>query len=169
MRDAYKDIVFGLALFGISIFVLYWLIPVGIDSPGAVQTRALAPEFWPRIIIIALTGLSLLVALQGAVRIRQLRAGGPEDGPPSAGIDLVSKGKALVAILLLFAFEAVLDWGGLVVPSMLAIAVFTVLYGERRPHLIIPVAIGIPLVLYFFFLKVAQVPMPLGVFEDLLP
>jgi len=168
MRDAYKDIFFGIALFGISLFVLYWLIPVGIESPGAIQNETLAPAFWPRIIIVALAGLSLLVALQGAARLRQLRAGGPEAEPP-ATIDLLSEGKALLAILLLFAFERVLYWGGIVVPSMLAIAVFTLFYGERRPHLIIPVAIGIPVVLYFFFLKVALVPMPLGVFENLIP
>lgn len=169
MRDAYKDIVFGLILFGISVFTLNWVIPVGIDSPGAIQTRALAPAFWPRIIIIALAGLSLLVAAQGMVRARQLRASGDDTAPPSAKFDPVGEGKSLLAIVLLFAFDAVLDWGGIVVPSMVAIAVFTLFYGERRPYLIIPVAIGIPLVLYFFFLKVAQVPMPLGVFEDLLP
>ena len=42
------------------------------------------------------------------------------------------------------------------------------LHGERRLAVLVPVSIGLPIALYLFFLKVANTPMPLGIFEDLI-
>ncbi len=52
---------------------------------------------------------------------------------------------------------------------MVAVVVFTALHGETRIQYYVPVAILGPVALYYFFLKVALVPMPLGVFEPLFP
>jgi putative tricarboxylic transport membrane protein len=164
MRSAYKDVVLGVALLAISIFVLAWLIPVGIDSPGTISNPALAPAFWPRLIMIAMTALSVVVLFQGLNRIRIVRAEGIKAEPHVRNI--AGNLKTAIAAVGLFVFTWTMTWGGIVVPSMVALAFYMALYGERRLAIIIPVSMGVPLALYFFFLKVALVPMPLGIFED---
>lgn len=168
MHGAYEDIGLGVFLTAASLMVLFWLIPVGIQSPGNITEVALAPAFWPQIIIIGMAVLSGVLALQGVLRLRRIRQGAEEPEPP-VGRDVVGKVKVVAAIALLFAYYWVMTWGGIVVPSMLAIIVFTALYGERRIHYYGPLGVVFTLALYYFFLKVAQVPMPLGIFEGWLP
>lgn len=167
MSEAYKDIGLGLVLFIAALAMHFWGIPAGVDSPGSIANRALAPAFWPRIIVVALGLFSLVIAAQGAMLAWRIGRGLEEAAvraPHPAGTI-----KVIVAIALLFVYVWSLDWGGLVVPSMVAIVVFTALHGETRIQYYIPVAILGPVALYYFFLKVALVPMPLGVFEPLFP
>lgn len=164
MRSAYNDVVLGIALFAISVFVLAWLIPVGIDSPATIRDPALAPAFWPRIIMVGMTALGVIILLQGLNRIRLLRAAGVELEPHEPNI--AGNLKTAIAAVGLFIFTWSMNWGGIVVPSMAALALYMLLLGERRLTVIIPVSIGVPLALYLFFLKVALVPMPLGIFES---
>ena len=37
--------------------------------------------------------------------------------------------------------------------------------GERRYRFFVPVAVLLPIVLYYFFTKIAAIPIPLGFFE----
>jgi putative tricarboxylic transport membrane protein len=164
MRSAYKDVVLGIALLAISVFVLVWLIPIGIDSPATIRDPALAPAFWPRLIMIAMTALGVIILLQGLNRIRLLRAEGVVAEPLEPNI--AGNLKTAVAAIGLFIFTWTMTRGGIVVPSMVALALYILLNGERRLTIIIPVSIGVPLALYLFFLKVALVPMPLGIFEN---
>lgn len=164
MRSAYNDVVLGIALLAISVFVLAWLIPVGIDSPGTISNWALAPAFWPRLIMIAMTALSVVILFQGLNRVRILRAEGVEAEPREPNI--AGNVKTAIAAIGLFIFTWTMTWGGIVVPSMVALALYILLHGERRLTIIVPVSIGVPLALYLFFLKVALVPMPLGIFEN---
>lgn len=168
MHEAYKDIGLGVFLTAVSLLVLFWLIPVGIQSPGEITEVALAPAFWPQIIVVGLAVLSGVVAAQGVVRLRRIRQGVEERGPP-VGRNVLGNVKVVVAIALLFAYYWIMTWGGIVVPSMLAIVVFTALHGERRIHYYGPLGVVFSLALYYFFLKVARVPMPLGIFEGWLP
>lgn len=167
MRAAYKDIVLGATLIALCLLTLFWLIPVGIDSPGSISNRALAPAFWPHLIMIAMTGLSAIVLIQGisAYRTARARDFGDKDKAIS---NPTGKAKVAIAAVMLFVFTWSMTWAGIVVPSMVALAFFIALHGERRIKLILPVAVGVPIGLYLFFLKVALVPMPLGIFEELL-
>ena len=167
MSEAFKDIGLGLFLLAGALVTLYWVIPEAVQSPGAVANPWLAPAFWPKIIVVALGGVSVVVAVQGAMRAWRIRAGIEEpvepDWHPAGTV------KVLAAIAILFVYYWSLTWGGIVVPSAAAILVFTLLHGERRFRFFVPAAILFPLVLYYFFLKVALVPMPLGIFEPLFP
>ena len=167
MSEAYKDIGLGLFLLIAALVLLFWGIPAGIQSPGAIANPTLAPAFWPRIIVIALAVFSVVVGVQGVNRAVRIRKGLEEAAtrvPNPAGTV-----KAIAAIGLLFVYVWSLSWGGLVVPSMVAIIAFTALHGEKRVQYYVPAAILFPLALYYFFLKVALVPMPLGVFKPLFP
>lgn len=167
MRAAYRDIVLGAVLLVLCLFTLFWLIPVGIDSPGTITNRALAPAFWPHIIMVAMTVLSVTVLLQGVNAYLRARKQGAADVDEQES-NWPGSIKVAVAAVMLFVFTWAMTWGGIVVPSMFALAFYIALHGERRLTIILPVSIGVPLGLYYFFLKVALVPMPLGIFEDML-
>jgi hypothetical protein len=51
---------------------------------------------------------------------------------------------------------------------MLALVGNLLLAGERRATIIIPVAALLPVVLYLFFYKIANIPIPLGIAAPLL-
>ena len=55
----------------------------------------------------------------------------------------------------------------MVVPGAALIFVLMAFGGERRWLLAAAVAAGVPLLLYAFFVHVAGIPIPLGVFETL--
>jgi len=160
-----KDVVLGAVLLALSLFTLLWLIPVGIDSPGAVANPALAPAFWPRIIVIAIAFVSLIIMAQGLLRRAQaFEPGDREAGPAFTKADwwVVIAG----AVIAIYVWS--MHWGGLVVPSIAALAATIALHGERRLIVILPVSVGVPTVLYLFFVKVAGLSIPLGVFAGVL-
>lgn len=169
MRDAYKDIGLGLFLLAAALLMLFWIIPVGVQTPGSARNPILSPPFWPRLIMIALAGLSLIIIAQAAARIRRIKKGLADEVAVTAALDASGAVKVVIAIALLFVYYWSLTWGGLVVPSMLAILVFTALYGEKRFQYFAPAALLFPLAIYYFFTDIAQVPIPLGVFENLVP
>ena len=64
-------------------------------------------------------------------------------------------------------FYVLIPFLGMVVPGMAVIFGLMVLGGERRWLLAAAVAAGVPLLLYVFFVHVAGIPIPLGIFETL--
>jgi len=72
-----------------------------------------------------------------------------------------------VALGALFGFYALIPSLGMVVPGAALIFGLMAFGGERRWLLAAVVAAGVPLLLYAFFVHVAGIPIPLGVFETL--
>ena len=64
----------------------------------------------------------------------------------------------------MFIYQQSIDSLGIVATSAVAILLMTTLSGYRNWKVIIPVAALLPVGLYYFFLKVAHIPMPLGIF-----
>lgn len=149
----------GVALLGLVIFAV--LIPWGIDQPGNVEHTALAPDFWPRIIAVAMMALGALLAVRP----------GPDDDDEDGGEDSgrwLHRLPGLAAVLgALFGFHVLIPSLGMVVPGVAVIFGLMVLGGERRWLLAALVAAGVPVLLYAFFVHVAGIPIPLGVFETL--
>lgn len=174
-----KDTVVGGTVVAFALLELFFLVPYGVDDPGTVDVMALGPNFWPTVIGVFLLFMGSLVIGQDVLR-RRTRAFVPEppDSPDSpatvATVDGEENGPALLApvprtiaaVALLFVYYAVLDPLGMVAASMLAMAAFTLLAGERRLTIVIPLALAVPVVLFLFFREIAQVSIPLGLFED---
>ena len=149
----------GVALLGLVIFFV--LIPWGIDQPGNVEHAALAPDFWPQIIAVLMMALGALQALRPA----------PDDDDEDSREDSGSwRHRApglVVALGALFGFYVLIPSLGMVVPGVGVIFALMVFGGERRWGLAATVAAGVPILLYAFFVHVAGIPIPLGVFETL--
>ena len=147
----------GVALLGLLIFAV--LIPWGIDQPGNVEHAALAPDFWPQIIAVTMMALGVLLAVRPAPD--------DEDGGEDSGRWLHRVPGLAAALGALFGFYVLIPSLGMVVPGMAVIFGLMVLGGERRWLLAAAVAASVPLLLYVFFVHVAGIPIPLGIFETL--
>ena len=149
----------GVALLGLGIFFV--LIPWGIDQPGNVEHIALAPDFWPQIIAVVMMALGVLQAL------KPTPDDDDEDGGEDFGRWLHRVPGLAVALGALFGFYVLIPPLGMVVPGVAIIFALMVFDGERRWVLAATVAAGVPILLYAFFVHVAGIPVPLGVFETL--
>ena len=69
------------------------------------------------------------------------------------------------AIISLFVYYESVKILGMFTASILFFLVFTILYGDARYKIILPLAVILPLALSYFFTNVANVPMPQGIFE----
>jgi putative tricarboxylic transport membrane protein len=75
---------------------------------------------------------------------------------------LVSVLKVLIPAIL---FVAAIGWLGIYVSAALYIAIFMAWLGKYKPWIIAPVAIGVPIVLFFLFDIWFLVPLPKGPLE----
>lgn len=168
---ATKEFRVGLAMVAVAALGWFAAIPAGIDLPQSVQFAALSPDFWPRIVMVLLGICGAVVAVQAHVERRAgtASAPAPQDGtsdgtlvehPLATRIQRVS-----FAIACLFAFYFAIGYIGIIVSSTLTVLALTVALGQRAWRHVLPLAALLPVVLYYFFVYVAQVPMPLGMFE----
>jgi len=169
-----RDLVLGLLLAGYSLFMALVGIPFGIDSPEEVPNPALSPRLWPDIIIAITAFLAALLILRAV--LGKKRADGPEPAgsplpPPEEGgaVDATMEWQGrtgtiltLIGAVFLLLTYPVLNLFGLLVGSVILMVAFSVLYRERQWLALIGCAIGIPLVCYLFFEKVANIPIPMG-------
>ena len=108
-------------------------------------------------------GLAMLV--RSAIQRRNGDTSGEASAVPGEDSDMWRAG---VVIVLGFVLYAVLESLGFVLATAIALVVLMLFAGERRPQIVVPVAVGVPLALYFFFTKAASIPIPSGVLESIL-
>ena len=167
--DIRNDLITGGIVVIFALVVLLLLVPYGVDRPGQVDLSALSPNFWPTVLGYFLLLMGGLVTGQTLWRHKKNRSRCFESTAPSEdwpGLGPVPK--TLAAVALLFVYYAVLNPLGLVAASILAMIAFTLLAGERRIVILAPLAILVPIGLYLFFQEVAQVSIPVGIFEEML-
>ena len=139
------------------------LVPIGIQEPGSVDFAALSPAFWPRLVCIGLGAMGAFIAVAA-----YLNRGSAEDSEPDEQAQFslpVVLLRIALALGLMFAAYFLLEPLGFVVTGALVLLAFMVFAGERNPAVMLPVAAGVPLFLYFFFTRVANIPIPNGVLE----
>lgn len=160
MSRSTQDIAYGLVVgLGFTAFFV-WGIPAWIETPADVRIAAVSPAFWPEVVTLFLAATGFALAVGG---LRRRLAEGPrrrETGTAPARWNL----NPLFTLGVFLAYYLLTDLLGIVPASVLALAVMAVRYGERNRLVLSAVALGLPLALYGFFVWVAKVPMPLGLF-----
>lgn len=151
----------GMVMLLLGLAVILLLIPIGVDEPRRIKYAALSPSYYPRIIAICLSLLGLVITVRSVVAPPTDTAEESENRP-----DAFQRIAVVFGILL--AMALVLTTLGFIVTTALALGAAIWFAGERNYVLIVSMAILIPLALYFFFLKVAGIPIPLGVLHPLL-
>ena len=153
----HKNLISGFMMLVFGACVTWVLIPTGVVEPKSVKYAALSPSYYPRIVAIA------LMLLGGGIMLRALLQPAAAVNDNDRHQDALKRTLGFLAIMIVLALT--LNWLGFVVASTLALCLALVLGGERRLLIIAPLAILFPLALYFFFLKVARIPIPLGILE----
>lgn len=175
---ARQELYTGIGVVVIAVLAYLVAIPAGIVVPDDIEIRALSPDFWPLIVVavLGLAGISLIfqgLAGMGLLQRKQATSGAGQAGAASKdeGNDALPLAKAAprvaIFILCLFLIYFAISLIGMVattIPALLFLAWFA---GERRWKIIVPLAILLPVVLYIFFVYVANVPIPNGIFENL--
>lgn len=165
----YADVMLGAVLISITTLLLAVLIPAGVQVPKSNKVLALSPDFWIKIIVYTTLALGIYILVKGIIRARD----GLEPKEMAAVEEELTHyhpfGRALfmalTAVAGLFAYYFLIHWIGMIAASILAVIGFVLLCGERRWKIALPLAALLPVGLYYFFLKVASIPMPLGIFE----
>jgi hypothetical protein len=152
-----RDLWAGLIMMALALLLMLVLIPVGVVEPKKVKYAALSPSYYPRFVTYVLLALGI------AITARSLLF--KEAGVVSDDLRPDATRRYCWVFVILAVYAASVTWLGFIVTSTLALLATFWLAGERRWYLIIPIALSLPLGLYFFFLKVASVPIPLGILE----
>jgi putative tricarboxylic transport membrane protein len=164
----YGDAILGLVLVSLCILLLTVLIPIGVQVPSSNKVLALSPDFWMKIIVYSTLFIGSIILYKG---IKRARAGLDDEELAEVEDELQHRHKfgravlgACTAVAGLFIYLFLIDLIGMIAASIIAFLGFVLLSGERRMMIAIPLGVVLPFGLYYFFLKVAGIPMPLGIF-----
>lgn len=144
-----------------ALFVLALLLPRFMFWQGKPQTsHGMGPDVWPELILGALAAFSAiwfayeLWVLGRAGRVSALR-------PPQED-ETYHFGKALVGLVLILMFGAMLQRTGFALTTATFIAVWCVNGGIRNPLVVIPVSLIGTVALLWVFMGLALMPLSRG-------
>lgn len=164
----FSDAILGAVLALGSLVMLFVIIPISVQVPKSNKVLALSPDFWIKIIVWITLALGAYLIFTG---LRTAKEKLSEDTIADIEFQKTlhhtmkrSVTMALIAIVAFFVYFFLIDWIGMVLASSIAVIFYVLLCGERRFKIMVPVAVLLPVGLYYFFLKVANIPMPLGIF-----
>lgn len=155
-----RDVVAGALILAIGLICVFVLIPFGVDEPRRVRYAALSPSYYPRIVAI------ILIVIGAAVMVRAVTRPAAADSEEAAHPNAPRRLLGIAVILV--AFAVLLPVLGFILASALALFAAIWLAGEPRWHVNAAISILVPVLLYFFFLKIARIPIPLGMLKPVL-
>jgi len=154
-----KDILAASVFVFFGLLLILLLIPRGVVEPGNVELAILSPSYYPKIIsyILILIGLGIF--------IKNFPNGFFEE---SEKIEKKYLFRILIIFITILTIVFFLPTFGIPLTSGIALLFLLLLGGERKPIIIFLVSTLVPLLIYLFFTKVAQIPIPNGLLESLL-
>jgi hypothetical protein len=155
-RDAYLAAV----LLSFSLILYFIIIPLEVPNPKYFVSKTMPPDFFPRCITVVLGILSSVLLIQRVKRIPS------EKGNEIDKMDADQKGflRHAVAAFLFFFYVLSIYWIGWIISTGLALPGLMVYFGARRWFIVILLTVLVPIILYLFFEKIVQVPLPKGMF-----
>ena len=172
MHAVRKDLTLGLTLSFFFCLVYFVLIPMGIEVPHSHDPGQLSPAAYPSWIAMAGLCASLLLTANAAwkyLRLRRLAASATKKtAKPATAAASGDRLHALCAYGLLFLFYFFIDEVGMVLGGFILYAAFALLCGERNWPRLLLVDCTLIAALYVFFVRIAAVPVPLGILQSLL-
>ena len=179
VTEAHKSLYAGLFFALLSIFCLFVLNKHGIVVPTAsfqAGSAAVSPRFFPDMICWCALVFSLGLMIEGALGMRRsARASGTSEKTEAEEQETEEKGSRALAVAyriagmgMLFVMYYATNFLGILISGFFFYLVFAALTGEQRPLRAVLGAFIITVVLYFFFVKIAYVPVPLGPLSNIL-
>lgn len=130
----------------------FLVVPAAVYVPAKFAGTANSPAFLPKVMFIVLIGLSAIYLAQSlALYLRK-----PHQGRARTKDWVLAGGTALICIGYIAAIYVV----GMTLGAALIIVAMTYYFGERRPLVMGAIAIILPVLLWYFFEKIAYVLFP---------
>jgi hypothetical protein len=165
----FSDAILGAVITVGALVMLFVIIPISVEIPKSNKVLALAPDFWIRIIVWFALFLGVYLVVQGLRNAKQKLSEAEIADIVEEQTRHHSMGRSVllvfIAIVNIFLYYFLIKWLGIVLASSVSVITFALLCGERRIKIMVPIAVLLPIGLYYFFLKVASIPMPLGIFS----
>ncbi len=158
MSKTKKDLVLGIMLTVVFLLFTFVYIPIAVE---VYDPQGVTPATWPRFVALSITLLAFILVVSAGIALK-VEKYNPDD--TAAKTDWTRFGLTTICLI---SFYFLVDFLGIVLASMIVFLCFSRICGKCNWKIVVPIALILPIVLYFFFTKLAHVPMPLGVFYDL--
>lgn len=147
----------------LSLAVLFILIPLGVTEPSSIKSPLLSPALLPRVLSAFIAILALAWLIQA---LRPLGTPGAHEGifarAPRFWLRLAS------VLIIIFSSAILINPLGILTTSIFSMVALMAIGGERLPIRFIVAGVILPTLVWLFFYKIAQVPLPLGPIERML-
>jgi len=160
MTSRKQDLITAVSFIIIALLIVWVAIPHGVQEPKKVKFVALSPSYYPRLI-----GYALL--LFGACLIVKYFLSSNLSTTANGTNEYNSKRLIPIALILSGLYFGLQSLGFVLAPAI-GLGALLWLAGERNVWVILLMSIVLPLALYIFFTKVANIPIPGGVLDPIL-
>jgi len=157
-----RDLVAGICFVVVACAILFLAIPYGVQEPKKVKFVALSPSYYPRLVCYCLLGFGLFLLLREIISSRK---------DDAADVLADSRIKPLVFLLMVVIFSfyyLTLPFLGFVLSSAIVLFILLLLAGDRNIISLVLIPLLLPISVYWFFTKVANIPIPSGILAPLL-
>ncbi len=146
------DVIAASLCLGAGLAGYLFVVPAAVHVPAKFAGTVNSPAFLPNALFILLAGLGAVYLVQSVITyLREANQGRARNSDWA-----LAGGTALICIGYIGAIYLV----GLTLGSALCVAATIFYFGERRPWIIGLIAVVLPSVLLYFFVKVANILLP---------
>lgn len=171
-----RDIRVGLAIMLIAMGIAFVVIPAGVRVPQNIEVQVMSPDFWP-LTVSLIAGIAGAFMFVGGVlehnrtHLSEVTSMPGESAPvEKEESDYRTFKEATFRVIVSFGALLTLyltaEIAGFVLGTMILLVFMIRFTGEKRWKIILPIALILPSILYGFFVHVASVPIPVGLFEQ---
>ena len=150
------DVVAAFLCLAAGLVGYFLVVPAAVYVPSKFAGTANSPAFLPKVMFIILIGLSVIYLAQSLT----LYLRNPPQGRARTTDWVLAGGTAVICIGYITAIYVV----GMTLGATLVIVAMTYYFGERRPLVMGAIAIILPVLLWYFFEKIAYVLFPTPLF-----
>ena len=165
MDTGRSNLCIGAAFALSSLLLLLVVTPLGVEVPttSMQEVGSVTPRFFPNFVSGLMLVFSLCLVVIGLRRMRRAhKVTDGQQGEELRGIDWKQEACRVVAMFTPFALYFTVDALGIVLSSGVLYLLFAAYTGERRCIRAVVGAALCTALLYYFFVHVADVPMPTG-------
>lgn len=164
MTSKQRDLLSAVFFILIAVLLLAVAIPLGVVEPKKVKFAALNPSYYPKIVSYCLLAFGLLLLVTRVFLGSKTNT--TDDTKSSDNHINVIRLLWIACILALYYLS--LPLLGFVLSSIIVLAALLITAGEKSIVALLGISIVLPFALYYFFVKVANIPIPSGVLEPFL-
>ena len=168
-RKRYPELFWSVLLLFLAVAGLAWLIPDFVQMPPKLKNPYLSPRLWPTIIFYCVGALGACMLLNTLFAIYKERSTNSTAINDNSGQSEGGTGRQAVSVLACLGCMGlcmILIYPlGMPLSITLCLAALLWLAGKRVPLVGTLCLLALPTLLYLFFFHVADVSIPLGIFE----